>query len=295
MKQVLIVKTGAAGDVLRTTFVLRNLTNDSIVHWLTDPLCIDLINSSLARVYSSVGQIPDIVYDSIYCLEEDVELLKLIGTKVKCKEYTGYYEESGSVFYKGLETDWFDMSLNSKHGIEKANILKLQNKKTFQELIAPIFNITFDQQCYNTLDYNLKDSIVSGDIAIAKSAGNKWPNKNWAYYENLKTVLEDIGYKVNYLPNRPTIKEHIADIASHKLIVSGDSLPMHIATALKKPSVILFTCTSPWEIYDYNLIKKIVTPSIEKYYYTRGSNPEITKEITIDQVLQSIKQHEQFI
>jgi heptosyltransferase-2 len=291
MKNVLIVKTGAAGDVLRTTFILQDLVQKYNVHWLTDPSCVNLINKSAAKIYTDVKELDGIFFETVYCLEEEVTLLESIETIIKYNRYVGYYHNAGKISYTDSNTEWFDMSLNSKHGIQEANRLKLENKKTFQELVAPIFDLEFTGQTYNNLHYNTKDAIISGDIALAKFAGNKWPNKNWAYYDELKAELEYLGYTVNYLPTRETIKEHIADIASHKLIVSGDSLPMHIATALGIPSIPLFTCTSPWEIYDYKLVKKVVSRELNSYYYSRDFNKACTTAITLEEVLKTVKSY----
>jgi heptosyltransferase-2 len=287
MKNVLIVKTGAAGDVLRTTFVLETLTSKYNVYWLTDILCIPLINSSLATIVTDIKDLYNIEFDTIYSLEEDIELLKSVQT-LNYNQLIGCYTVNNTVTYTAANEQWFDISLVSKYGIEEANKLKYENKLTFQELISGVFDIEWKGQRYNTLEYNTSTAIVSGNIAIAHTAGNKWPNKNWAYYNELKIELEKLGYIVNYLPNRTSIKDHIADIASHNLVICGDSLPMHIATALNIPSIALFTCTSPIEIYDYNLISKVVSPKLEQYYYQRVFDINCTESIGINDILKLI-------
>jgi hypothetical protein len=44
-------------------------------------------------------------------------------------------------------------------------------------------------------------------------------------------------------------------------------LALHIALALKKKVVALFTCTSWHEIHGYGRMEKIVSPLLEKYFY----------------------------
>lgn len=287
MKNILIIKTGAAGDVLRTTFVLEELTNYYNVYWLTDPICIPLINDSLATVVTSFEDLMDIEFETVYSLEEDITLLKNLP-RVKYNNIVGCYIANDAVTYTAPDEKWFDISMISKFGIEEANKLKYANTSTFQEMLSKVFNIQWSEQQYNTLTYDLNDSIISGDIAIAPTAGNKWPNKNWAYYTELITALRDQSYIVNILPTRKSIKEHIADIASHKLVICGDSLPMHIATALKIPSIALFTCTSPYEIHDYNLIHKVISPELKEYYYQREYNKSCTTGIKINNVLDKL-------
>ena len=45
---------------------------------------------------------------------------------------------------------------------------------------------------------------------------------------------------------------------------------MHFALGTGTPCVSIFTCTSPWEIYDYGIQKKIVSPLLEEFFYKRG-------------------------
>lgn len=109
-------------------------------------------------------------------------------------------------------------------------------------------------------------SNLVGDVAIASTAGNVWPMKRWAFYDQLKNKLEDDGHVVNFLPSRRTLLEHIADVQSHKCLVSGDTLPMHIALGSGMKCVTLFQCTSPWEIHDYGLQTKIISPCLRNIF-----------------------------
>jgi len=336
MKNILIVKTGAAGDVLRTTFVLDTVSKIFNVYWLTDLLCVPLINSKLANVVTDINELKGIEFETIYSLEEDISLLAQMQT-LTYTNLIGCYINKDKVTYSAPNEIWFDISLVSKFGIESANEAKYNNTLTFQEMVSGIFNIPFNSEPYNELEYDITDSIHKADIAIAPTAGNKWPNKNWLYYneliellkkdgylvnvlpqrESIKQHIADIaiaptagnkwpnknwlyyneliellkkdGYSVNVLPQRESIKQHISDISAHKLVVCGDSLPMHIATALKIPSVALFTCTSPIEIYDYNLITKIVSNQLSKYYYQREFDENCPTSISVNTVYNTIK------
>jgi heptosyltransferase-2 len=114
--------------------------------------------------------------------------------------------------------------------------------------------------------------------------------KKWAYYEWLKSELEGRGLKVNYLPVRATLMEHLADVRGHRCLVSGDSLPMHLALGSGVPSVALFNCTSPWEIHDYGILTKLISPLLSEYFYKRGFDPRATTAILRDEVLSSVLQ-----
>jgi hypothetical protein len=127
---------------------------------------------------------------------------------------------------------------------------------------------------------------LTGDIALAPVAGAVWPMKNWAYYRELKEELENRCLKVNVLPRRESLLEHLGDVQNHRCLVGGDSLPMHFALGTGTPCVSLFTCTSPWEIYSYGIQKKIVSPLLAEFFYRRDFDPRATTAIHLDEVLE---------
>jgi ADP-heptose:LPS heptosyltransferase len=112
--------------------------------------------------------------------------------------------------------------------------------------------------------------------------------KKWAYYNQLKKELEAQGLKVNILESRPTLLEHLADVQGHRCLVSGDSLPMHLALGSGVRCVSIFTCTSPWEIHGYGLQKKIVSPLLPRFFYKRGYNRSATTAITVEKVMDAV-------
>jgi len=44
----------------------------------------------------------------------------------------------------------------------------------------------------------------------------------------------------------------------------------------------------PWEIYDYGIQKKIVSPLLVEFFYKRGYDRRATTAITIDEVLDAV-------
>jgi ADP-heptose:LPS heptosyltransferase len=112
--------------------------------------------------------------------------------------------------------------------------------------------------------------------------------KKWAYYDELKKELEAAGLKVNMLESRPTLLEHLADVQGHRCLVSGDSLPMHLALGSAVRCVSIFTCTSPWEIYGYGLQEKVISPLLEEFFYARGYDARGTTAISVDEVFKAV-------
>src|SRR4030095_2594096 len=104
-----------------------------------------------------------------------------------------------------------------------------------QELLFQALGWTFSGEEY--ILPPTAESGLKGDVAIASKSGAVWPMKQWAHYERLKRELEDEGLIVNILPTRPTLLDHLADVRGHHCLVSGDTLPMHLAIGSRIPGV----------------------------------------------------------
>lgn len=287
----LIIKLGATGDVVRTTPLLRRLTGK--VTWVTSAknrtLLEGLTGSNVElRVLSweERGQIAGTDYDLAISLEDDRETAALLKTVRYERLFGAYSDDTGEMKYTEDARRWFDLSLISVHGRKQADVLKFQNRLTYQELIFDGLGFGFHGEQY--LLPRTPESPLRGDVAIAPEAGAVWPMKKWAYFDRLKSELEARGLKVNVLPPRPTLLEHLADVRGHRCLVNGDSLPMHLALGSSLKCVALFTCTSPWEIYEYGLLTKIVSPLLGEFFYQRGFDPRATTAIPFEEVLNPV-------
>jgi ADP-heptose:LPS heptosyltransferase len=280
----LIVKVGATGDVVRTMPLLRRLKGR--VTWLTaskNIVLLDGLNCDL-RCFSweERERALDTRYDLAINLEDTMDVAQFLKT-VRCSEIFGAYIDSdNSLRYTENSRCWFDLSLISAYGKLRADKLKFQNRHTYQELVFDGLGFRFAGEPY-LLPKPLETGL-SGDVAIAADAGPIWPMKKWAHYEELKQALEDRGLLVNVLPKRSSLLEHLSDVRNHRCLVGGDSLPMHLALGTGTRCVTLFTCTSPWEIYDYGIQKKIVSPFLEEFFYKRGYDERATTAISVDEV-----------
>lgn len=286
--KILIIKLGAAGDVLRTTPILNVLCGD--IFWITSSENrVFLADNKRINRCVSIDEAESLVlveYDLIINLEDSADVGKFVR-RLKYKEIFGaYLDESNVLVYSDASREWFDLSLISRFGREKADELKLQNRMSYQEMLFHGLGYKFNGEQYFLP--MTKGSDLTGDIAIAEKAGSVWPMKNWAYYHELKGKLEAAGYIVNLLPQRATMLEHIADVQSHKYLISGDSLPMHLALGSGIQCLTIFQCTSPWEIHGYGLQTKIISPLLEKYFYKRHYDPAATTCISLDDVYATV-------
>jgi heptosyltransferase-2 len=284
----LIIKLGATGDVVRTTPLLRKLRGS--VTWITSvkngALLDGLADNLRSFSWEARARALDISYDLAINLEDKPEVAQFLKSVGPTEIFGAYVESSGRLSYTDNSKGWFDLSLISSYGRQEADRLKLLNRQTYQDLIFTGLGLRFVGDPY--LLPNPIETGLSGDVAIAADAGHVWPMKKWAYYSELKKALEDRGLVVNILPERRSLLEHLADVKNHRCLVGGDSLPMHFALGTDTPCVTLFTCTSPWEIYDYGIQKKIVSSRLEKFFYQRGYDERATKAIDLDEVFEAV-------
>ena len=284
----LIIKLGATGDVVRTTPLLRRLRGS--VTWITAAKNCALLDGLAENLrhfpWEARGRALDIPYDLAINLEDSLNVAHFLKSVRSAEIFGAYADSSDRLCYTENSKRWFDLSLISSYGRQEADRLKVLNRRTYQDLIFGGLGLRFAGD-----PYLLPNSIgtgLSGDIAIAADAGHVWPMKKWAYYGELKEALEDTGLTVNVLTERRSLLEHLADVKSHRCLVGGDSLPMHFALGNRTSCVTLFTCTSPWEIYDYGVQEKIVSPLLEEFFYKRGYDERATRAITVDEVLDAV-------
>ena len=284
----LIIKLGATGDVVRTTTLLHRLKGN--VTWITaakNKVFVDGIRDGLrCFTWEDRRNAADRKYDLAINLEDTMDVGEYLRGIEADRAFGAYLTEHNQLRYSDDSRQWFDLSLISVYGKEQADRLKAKNRRTYQELVFEGLGYHFAGE-----EYLLPEPVptdLKGDVAIAPEAGPVWPMKKWAYFDELKDALEARGLKVNYLRTRPSLLEHLADVRNHRCLVSGDSLPMHLALGTRTRCVSIFTCTSPWEIYGYGIQTKIVSPLLEEFFYRRGFEERATTAISLDEVLKAV-------
>jgi hypothetical protein len=293
--RVLIIKLNATGDVVRTTPLLRRLPGN--VTWVTHANNVILLQG-LSHPVRCIGweerqEIGAEPFDLVINLEDDADIAAFATSLRAHRLFGAYLDGNERVRYTEDGRGWFDLSLISAHGRETADELKYGNRKSYQELLFRGLALDFEGDRY-LLPEPIRTGL-KGDVAIVPVAGAVWPMKNWAYYPQLHARLEAAGLRVNVLPQRPSLLEHLGDIRNHRCLVSGDSLPMHLALGLGIPCVSLFSCTSPWEIFGYGLQTQVISPLLGEFFYKRGFDQRAVTAISIDDVygavLDAMREH----
>ncbi len=288
MTHTLIVKLNATGDVVRTTSLLNRLQGS--VTWITArgnlPLLQGLRPDMRCLSWEEREHAAGTSYDLAINLEDEVETAAFVHGMQPRRIFGATLADDGSVNYSDDAREWFDMSLISRFGRHRADELKLKNRRSYQQMIFSGLGWEFRGEPYLLPRPTPTD--LQGDVALAPVAGPVWPMKNWAHYDALQRRLEEAGLRVNTLPRRNTLLEHLGDIANHRCLVGGDSLPMHLALGLDKPCVTIFNCTSPWEIHDYGVQTKVVSPLLAEFFYKRGMDTRATTAVTLEMVLDAV-------
>ena len=288
MENRLIIKTGAAGDVVRTTSLLNVLQGN--IYWVTDnknkPLLPDNEDLTVLSVGEAFQSLKNIEFEQVISLEENNDCAKLAG-RINTKDLSGIYFNNDKINYTDNSACWFDMSRVSKFGLTKANKLKAQNTESYQFYLFKIIGKQFNGEPYRIFT---DSSIKTNDILIGveKRTGEQWPDKQWWGYDELIDKLESGGIPVKLFEQRIHIRDYLRDIAGCSHIVSGDTLTMHAALAYKKTCTAIFNCTSPQEIYDYGLLKKVVSPLLNKYFYSASYDQEVIESVSLEEVYRSL-------
>lgn len=290
--RILIIKLGAMGDVLRTTSILPALKDHYPgcgIDWITKDESMDLLrnNQHLDTVFppkrSETG------YDLVLSLDDDEEACR-IASQTKTKKLFGAYDNNGVRTYTEDSSPWFDMGLISRFGKEKADQLKKDNTKTYQEilfgmlglgdhkkyppqLILPGFAKTFAQEFAKR--HQLDNSTPV--LGINTGAGGRWQDKRLSIEQTVELIrlLGESTLAKLILFGGPEEKERNQDILERSpvqvidaktdnsllefaalvdlcdAVITSDSLALHIATALGKKVVAFFYPTPEAEIELY--------------------------------------------
>lgn len=338
-KNILIVKYGALGDVVRTSFFAKPLRsriseNGSNVrlYWLTAPQSVPLLrfNPYIDVITTNPNDLMDVEFEEIYSLDDETDILNHVF-KFKYEKIIGATISSDGIkSYCSQSAEWFDMGLLSRYGKARADELKKINRRTHSEIFKDIFEVDNpDFSFYNsdllnsdmsTLTHNFSD----GNFAIGLNAfaGNRWAAKALPDQEFLKLVQalarmtifgkpvhlfligagSDMSRNYSYVKSVGTPKnitvlntdsnvlELAAAVRSLKLLITTDSLCLHLGVSQQIPTVSFFAPTSAAEIENFPYIRKMTSLSQDYCSYRPDAdNSTITSERIIGEVSQLLK------
>jgi heptosyltransferase-2 len=244
-----ISRTSSLGDVLRTTVILYPFRNDQVT-WLVDQAAYPLlegnpyINRILIFDLASVLQLQKERYDTVINLEKVPGVCALADSVRAWRRYGFRFDE-----VKG-EAEAYDRCEYIFSMCNDAE-LKKAHKGSWQQMLLEVVGAKWEGQEY-ILGYQPKTA-ETYDVGLNWAVGSKWPNKAWPQ-ENWATLkkLMDGQYTYSMQQGLENLNTYMDWINSCRLLVTNDSLGLHIALALRKKVVVLYGPTNPHETYFYD-------------------------------------------
>jgi len=205
--RIAILKTGALGDVLRTTSILPGLAARYPrleVTWVTAPAAADLVrgNARVARVLTVDPRDPaaiaglgdalaDEAFDRVLSFDDEVDLCRLAtrlaGGDVHAHVSGAYLDDAGERRYTPDVAPWFDMGLLSAHGKEEADRRKVANRDSHPAIFARMLGVAMgepelgleDDAVAFAADFAERTSLSARGpvVGLNTGAGGRWESK----------------------------------------------------------------------------------------------------------------------
>jgi heptosyltransferase-2 len=197
-KHFLIVKHGALGDVVRTSYftsaLRRKYGGELQLSWVTAPASFSLLryNPSIDNIWTDFSSCRGIHFDRIYSLDDEMEIIENV-MQLKTASITGAVIHSYGPGYTNDAAGWFDMGLLSRYGKEQADRLKKLNTRTHGEIFSEIFDVARPRPEFWGLDQHRDEARAlrgraSLMIGINPYAGRRWPSKELPAREFRKLI-----------------------------------------------------------------------------------------------------------
>lgn len=316
---LLIIKLGAMGDVIRTTPLLFRIKKEYPNHrifWLThfEKVLPDIIDIPLEYSLESLTYLKSLNFDFGINLDKEPEACALMEQLSIDKKYGFGLKHSMPAPINELAEHKFKTGISDSY-----------SKVNTQHYLQEIFSICGWK--YNGEEYILPEAksnsiienIVKDNTFIGLNTGcgerwtsRQWPNENWA---DLIVKLQNDGFNVLLLGGKSEdyqnkefsnktgakyygyfpFNEFINIMNKCSVVVSTVTMAMHVAIGLKKPLVLLNNIFNSNEFYFFN-DSIILEPEREcECYYRPTCVNEISciAEVTAEQVFSAIKNLQQ--
>jgi heptosyltransferase-2 len=183
----LIVKTGALGDVVRTSYFAKALRDqhgpDLRLSWFTAPASVDLLrlDPNIDDLWVAFEQARPFHFDRIFSLDDELDILQGVAG-LAAGSITGATLQDGRPTYTPDAAEWFDMGLHSRYGKQRADELKKLNHRSHAQIFSAIFDVDLvrpvfylDPSCRRWAQEVLPDGHCL--VGINPFAGGRWPSK----------------------------------------------------------------------------------------------------------------------
>lgn len=301
-RRIIIIKLDAVGDVLRSTSILPALHRKypgSEITWVTRQNAVDLFKNNPLVQHVTAFERPETL---LKVMNEEYDILihpdsnpgsGSMASLVKAKEKFGFITNSqGNVQpMNDAAFNWLEMGAFDH--------LKKVNRRSYQEILHDICGLPYQkdeiQLVLSNDEKTFRDSYKKEHnlsrfkkiIGLNTGASGRWKLKQW-HQHHLETLISafsndsEIGVLLYGGPEEKernrnlrekfpfvidtgtenTLRQFFALLDLSDIILTGDTLGLHAAAALKKQVICLFGPTSSAEIEDYGRITKVI-PEME--------------------------------
>lgn len=290
MKNILIVKPSALGDVIQATCILPVIKQhypDAKISWfvfernqdiVVDHPLIDSVFIAHKNLFHLIKQLRRVDFDAVIDLQG---LLRsaLIAFFSGCNRRIGFANgrEMSPLFY----TEKYDIPIESVHAVDR--YLLLLEKLGMPKPKEVQFPLPIKDEHRNRIKQMFKREKI---ITIGPTA--RWPSKCWpesSFAALANKLIEKTKAKIVLVgaPNETAIINNVIKAMQHdgidlcgqlslmeiaallersSLFVGNDSALMHMASATKTPTVAIFGPTDPKRTGPYNPLAKVVKAEI---------------------------------
>lgn len=270
-RRVLIVKPGysetldpdssgivSLGDILRTTVILHLFPPDQYqVTWVVDQKGVPLLkgNPLIDRLLVINPFTPHLLlsewFDIVINFEKEPGICA-VSDRIPAWRRYGFRLDPQT--HRAVAYDYSDEALR----ITTDPDAKRRKAKSWSEMLYEMLGHKYDGQPY-ILGYKPRAGIRH-DVGLNHLIGAKFPLKRWPE-PRWKELHDDLAsqYDVCWQQGENDIETYIEWIASCRMLVTNDSLGLHLALGLGRPVVALFGPTVAGEV-DGPRLQRIVPP-----------------------------------
>lgn len=273
-KRVLILKPGygetldpdtsgvvSLGDILRTTVILHLFPpSDYEVTWVVDKAGVPLLHNNpyIDRLLVINPFTPHLLlsewFDIVINFEKEPGICAVADRVPAWRRY-GFRLDPTT--HRAKAYDYSDEALS----FTTDPMAKRHKGKSWAEVLYEMLGAHYDGQM-QILGY-APSSEIRHDVGLNHLIGKKFPLKRWpaANWEQLHACLSADGHDVSWQQGADDLEDYIDWINSCRVLVTNDSLGLHIGLALGKPVVALFGPTVANEVNGQHLVK--ITPPLD--------------------------------